>query len=389
MAIRQERDYRLRFVESLDEDAFRKIVLVPLLSRLGYREIVEYHGGAAEKGKDIVCWYDDPMERRRYVALVVKRGDIHGAVRKSGNASEVLYQVQQTLNEPYRDIYGLTELRIDECIIATTGRIKNTAIESISGTLSGTNLDRIIRFMDQQSVVDLVTKHMPEFWLNERYTLVLLHELRAPISSIAASADYLLQLARRGAVDSRRLSHTAERIAADAEIAHQLAERQYQLRNPGSRMRLEHVDLGRELQYAVEEYGRLLRRRLSQVVSLKVSDDIGNLRLDRRAFKQVMFNLLDNAFRYGLQDDPIEVICVRVSPHLIIRVRSQGQGVPTDHEELIFQPFYNSSPSGSSLELYVARKLVQAMNGELRLTHTADPTEFSIYFQETPREQKE
>jgi hypothetical protein len=103
MATEQEPDHRLRFVESLDEDAFRKIVLVPLLSRLGYREIVEYHGGSAEKGKDIVCWYDDPMESRRYVALVVKKGDIHGAVGKKGNASEVLYQVQQT---PTRALRG-------------------------------------------------------------------------------------------------------------------------------------------------------------------------------------------------------------------------------------------------------------------------------------------
>lgn len=389
MATEQEPDHRLRFVESLDEDAFRKIVLVPLLSRLGYREIVEYHGGSAEKGKDIVCWYYDPMERRRYVAVVVKRGDIHGAVGKGGNASEVLYQVQQSLNEAYRDIYGLAELRIDECIIATTGRIKNTAIESISGTLAATNLDRVMRLVDQHRLVDLVTKHMPEFWLNEQYTLVLLHELRGPLSSIAASAHNLLGLAKRDGVDARRLHLTAERIAADAEIAQQLAERQYELRNPGSRMRPERVDLRSELQRAVTEYGRLLRRRRTQSVSLNVSDDVGPVMLDRRAFRQVMFNLLENAFRYGLQGGSIEVIAVRASPHQIIRVRNQGPGVAPNHEEIIFQPFYTASPSGPGLGLYVARKLVEGMNGQLRLTRTADPTEFSIYLSEALWEQAE
>jgi signal transduction histidine kinase len=224
---------------------------------------------------------------------------------------------------------------------------------------------------------------MPEFWLNEQYTLALLHELRGPLSSIAASAANLLRLAKGDAVDARRLRLTAERIAGDAEIAQQLAERQYELRNPGSRMRPGRLDFRSELEIAVSEYGRLLRRRRSQKVSLNISDDVGALVLDRRAFKQVMFNLLENAFRYGVRDGPIEVLGVRASPHVIVRVRNQGPGVPPNHEELIFQPFYTASPQGPGLGLYVARKLVQAMGGELRLTRTADPTEFSIYFLES------
>ena len=379
MVVEGVADHRLQFVETLDEDAFRKIILVPLLSRLGYREIIEYHGGSAEKGKDIICWYYDPMERRRYVALVVKKGDIHGVVGKSGNASEVLYQVQQTLNEPYRDIYALAELRVDECIIATTGRIKNTAIESISGSLTITNLDRTIRFMDQHRVIDLITKHMPEFWLNEQYTLALLHELRGPLSSISASAANLLSLAGRNKLDTGWLRRTAERIAADAEVAQQLAERQYELRNPGSRMRPELVDFRLELEIAVREFGRILRRDRSQSVSLNISADIGRIMLDRRAFKQVMFNLIENAFRSGSGDGPIQIVGFHTLPHVIIRVQNHGPGVAPNHEELIFQPFYIASPQGPGLGLYVARKLVQAMKGELRLTRLANPTEFSVY----------
>jgi signal transduction histidine kinase len=379
MAVDQEPDHRVRFVESLDEDAFRKIVLMPLLSRLGYREIIEYHGGSAEKGKDIICWYVDPMERRRYVALVIKKGDIHGAVGKAGNASEVLHQVQQTFNEPYRDIYALATLRVNECIIATTGRIKNTAIESISGSLAVTNLDRIIQFVDRHRVVDLVTMHMPEFWLNDQYTLALLHELRGPLSSIAASAANILHIAGGDVDETARVRRAAERIAADAEIAQRLAERQYELRNPGSRLRPEQVDIRPELERAVSEYGRFFHRRPQQTVSLKVSADLGRILLDRRAFRQVMFNLLENAFRYGLRDGPIEVVGLHAAPHVIIRVRNQGPGVKPNHEELIFQPFYTASPEGPGLGLYVARKLIQAMGGELRLTRLADPTEFSVY----------
>ena len=62
-----------------------------------------------------------------------------------------------------------------------------------------------------------------------------------------------------------------ERIAADAEIAQQLAERQYELCNPGSNISPERVDLEVELRAAVTKIGRLFRRDRSQQVSLKVA----------------------------------------------------------------------------------------------------------------------
>jgi hypothetical protein len=45
----QVEDYRHQYLSSLSEETFRQVVLIPLLSRLGYREIIEYHGGSSEK----------------------------------------------------------------------------------------------------------------------------------------------------------------------------------------------------------------------------------------------------------------------------------------------------------------------------------------------------
>jgi len=381
-----EPDPRLRFLDALDESSFRKFVLVPLLHSLGYRETIEYHGGTSEKGKDIICWYYDPMERRRYVALVLKKGDIHGAVGKSGNASEVLYQVQQALQEPYRDIYGLTELRIDECIVATTGRIKNTAIESISGSLRATNLDRVIRFMDRHQVADLVTKHMPSLFVHDQLTVFLLHELRAPLSSIASSAAYQLDLLNRGELDEARLRRASDRIAADAEIAQQLAERQYEFRNSVAQVRLERLDLSAELNTAVATFGKVLQRDPAQSISVIPAENLKPAIIDRRIFRQVLFNLLSNAVRHGGSERPIQVLALHIAPHLIVRVRDYGKGVPPDHEELIFQSFTSASPGGTGLGLWISRRLVEAMAGELRLTNHANPTEFSIYLKEPSEE---
>jgi nitrogen-specific signal transduction histidine kinase len=371
-------DHRVQFLLSLDEESFRQIILIPLMTRLGYRDVIEYHGGSSEKGKDIICWYNDPMENRRYVALVVKKGDIHGSVGRKGSASEVLYQIQQTLNEPYRDRYGLKEIRIDECIVATTGKIKNTSIESISGSIRASNMDRLLKFLDGKRLIDLLTKNMPEFWLNEQpFMRLILHEMRGPLSSIAGSAAMLKEYSNK--LDADKLHEIASRIASHVEIAHMLAERQFFL---GTKTQLAYPSMTiitDELRNIIDEYNTIFGLRKGHNVVLNIKGELGAAFIDDRAFKQAMFNVLSNAAKNCERKKSIEIIASQNGPQLIIRVRNYGVGISPDLEELMFQPFYSASPHGSGLELYIARKLLLAIEGDIRVTRLADPTEISLY----------
>ena len=101
-------DNREEYLQSLSEDQLRNIVLIPLLTQIGFADVIEYHG-SVEKGKDIICRFRDMLGEVRYVGVVVKRTDIHGAVGKTGSAGEVLLQVQQTFDQPYTDIFDLKE----------------------------------------------------------------------------------------------------------------------------------------------------------------------------------------------------------------------------------------------------------------------------------------
>lgn len=370
-------DHRVQFLLSLDEESFRQIILIPLLTRLGYREVIEYHGGSTEKGKDIICWYSDPMESRRYVALVVKKGDIHGSVGKRGSASEILFQIQQALNEPYRDIYDLKELRIDECIVATTGKIKNTAIESISGSIRASNLDRILRFIDGGRLIDLITKHMPEFWLNDQWYMTMLHEMRGPLSSIANSAAMLQKYSEK--LDTSKLKDIAGRIASHAEIAHMLTERQFVFGMKETSVHPSMTNIASEIKKNINDFQSIFGSRMGNKIELSIKGELGAAFIDRRAFRQVMFNVMDNATKYSQRNKEIKVVVDQNGPQLIVRVRNFGQGISPNFEELIFQPFYTASPHGPGLGLYIARKLLFAMEGDIRVTRLADPTEISLY----------
>jgi hypothetical protein len=45
--------------------------------------------------------------------------------------------------------------------------IKNTAIESIRGKLKKSNLDKLLRFIDGNKLIELLDKHMPNYFFKE------------------------------------------------------------------------------------------------------------------------------------------------------------------------------------------------------------------------------
>ncbi len=102
--------------------------------------------------------------------------------------------------------------------------------------------------------------------------------------------------------------------------------------------------------------------------------------LDRSAFRQVLYNLLDNAFKYGTPDQSV-FIGVTVPPSAPDRVQvwveDQGPGIPRGQESAIFEPFVRldreteKAVAGSGLGLAVVRHLVISQGGKIWVEHPA------------------
>jgi HEAT repeat protein/energy-coupling factor transporter ATP-binding protein EcfA2 len=78
-----------------------------------------------------------------------------------------LFQIEQSFDEPYTDVYGLKALVIDNCVVVTCKDIKNTALESIRGKLKKSNLDKLLRFIDGNKLIELLDKHLPNYFFKE------------------------------------------------------------------------------------------------------------------------------------------------------------------------------------------------------------------------------
>lgn len=97
---------------------------------------------------------------------------------------------------------------------------------------------------------------------------------------------------------------------------------------------------------------------------------------DSGRLQQVLGNLLDNAVKYS---DEHTIITVRVwtTPDLAhASVHNQGASIPSADIEQLFQPYTRlkatSARPGMGLGLYIARSIIEAHGGTLRLESHAD-----------------
>ncbi|CRM21486.1 sensor histidine kinase [Pseudomonas sp. 24 R 17] len=86
--------------------------------------------------------------------------------------------------------------------------------------------------------------------------------------------------------------------------------------------------------------------------------------------KRVMTNLMDNAIHYGVAP---EIELQQKNDEVVIRVSDRGPGIPVEHREQVFLPFYrlegsrNKSTGGVGLGLSTARAIVLEHGGTLTL----------------------
>lgn len=100
------------------------------------------------------------------------------------------------------------------------------------------------------------------------------------------------------------------------------------------------------------------------------------IRVDRRRMSQVIGNIISNSYKYaGTQ---INIVYKLVDEFLEMRICDHGPGVPEEELSLITNKFYRgkqwveSGEDGSGLGLYIARMLMEKMDGELLPMNTGD-----------------
>jgi len=93
--------------------------------------------------------------------------------------------------------------------------------------------------------------------------------------------------------------------------------------------------------------------------------NLSPIRADENQLEQVIINLLQNAVQAS---DDGDTIFVRISggpDQVFLLIEDEGEGIPPDVYEHIFDPFYTTKAKGTGLGLNICRKIIEAHSGEI------------------------
>jgi PAS domain S-box-containing protein len=216
------------------------------------------------------------------------------------------------------------------------------------------------------------------------------HELRTPLNSILGFGQVL---ARRDLPEDQRKNvdhimkagrHLLSLIDEVLDIARIEANRQ--------QFSLEPVHLAGILDEALALIRPMALQRPVRVPERVPAGSEAHVRADRQRLMQVVLNLLSNAVKYNRPGGSVELIVQAADDggaqgRLTLGVRDTGPGIPSERMGELFVPFSRlgaeeGGVEGTGLGLALSQRLVEAMNGQLRVEST--PGEGSTFWVELP-----
>src|SRR5690606_11801254 len=116
----------------------------------------------------------------------------------------------------------------------------------------------------------------------------------------------------------------------------------------------------------VDEIRSLLPNKASVELISEVDDQLPAMYTDELRFKQILYNLLDNAVHHTTQGQ-IKIIAEVLDNHMVIHVMDTGSGIPPQEQDYIFHSFYrgNNKKKGLGLGLAIAKNMVEKLNGSI------------------------
>jgi two-component system, OmpR family, phosphate regulon sensor histidine kinase PhoR len=210
------------------------------------------------------------------------------------------------------------------------------------------------------------------------------HELKTPLTSIRMFAE---TLAGSRPLTEQQRAQCVHMLQLESERLNAMIGRLLDL----GRMEAGKMVYHREPEEVADVVGEAVRAfeplRLRDNIELDthMGDDLPMILADRAMMGQAVFNLLQNAAKYGAEAKHIELSCGRENGRVSISVRDHGLGIPRRERRRIFERFYriddrlSRKQEGSGLGLAIVRHVVQAHGGKIRVRTPNDGgAEFTI-----------
>ncbi len=205
--------------------------------------------------------------------------------------------------------------------------------------------------------------------LRENFTNMVVHELRAPLSSIRGSAELL----RSNKLDNEDRVKMMETILVSSERmlndVNQLLDAA-RIQSGSFQTEMKPSDIISIIEERVKMFKILSEKRHISLVFEK-DGDVPVFSLDSLRIGQVLNNLLSNAIKYNHDGGNIKVSTLVEGKNVRVCVEDNGVGISKPLQDKLFTKFYQTSSEyrggGTGLGLYISKAIVEAHGGKISL----------------------
>lgn len=197
------------------------------------------------------------------------------------------------------------------------------------------------------------------------------HDLKNPLSIVRGYIDlmemdsHLLPETYHDAIPTMRQSlNRAYNILDEFLSLEAMTER-------ASGKKLHNFDLRKSVENAVEEFQPHIAKK-QHTLTLSLAPDSVTIKGDSAQIYQAIANIVHNAIKYTASSGSIHIeLSITNTQDARFTVRDTGYGIPEEHQEHLFKPFYRSdtqetrSIEGTGLGLHLVKNIIERHRGEM------------------------
>ncbi|NMB36060.1 MAG: cell wall metabolism sensor histidine kinase WalK [Firmicutes bacterium] len=217
-----------------------------------------------------------------------------------------------------------------------------------------------------------VTKERATSRLQQEFVANVSHELRTPLTTIKNYTETLLDGAQEEPeVRSRFLAVVAQETERMVKLVNDLLILS-RLDYMETQWRKEKTDLGCFIKDILLQFEPICRKK-NIALEVQLAPESEPVLLDKDKIRQVVLNLLGNAFKFTPAGGGITVEVFPRGCCTCVTVGDTGAGVPPEEAEKVFERFYrvdktrSRDSGGTGLGLPIAKQIVEAHGGTIGL----------------------
>ena len=208
--------------------------------------------------------------------------------------------------------------------------------------------------------------------VRKEFVANLSHELRTPLSILSGYLETLLDESDLDRDTSRRFLETMYRHAKRLNALLEGLLLLSQLESGRLSLELTTVRVAECFARVLERFESVIAKTNAEVTRAAPADLA--LVTDALRLEQALFNLVDNALKYGARDGlRLTLAAERDGEEVLLRVIDNGPGIPLRDQPHLFERFYrvhkdrSRDAGGTGLGLAIVKHSVQALGGQVSL----------------------